>query len=205
VAEAFAALPVKHVPPALLHEARGIAIIPHVVKVGLLVDRCFGRGVFLVREPNGEWSNPICITLQGKGIGLEAGIEAEDLVLIFRSEASVKRLVEGKARFSLGSDVAIAVGPVGREVEETARRAEIYSYSRTRGLFAGVSLEGDRLEVDAPANRDLYHLHEGHPAEVLAIHGGPTIVEVVHLKEHLNRMCKPPAAVPEEHPQPRHR
>jgi lipid-binding SYLF domain-containing protein len=203
VVETFATLPAKHIPPLLMHDAKGIAILPRVVKTGLLFDRRFGHGVLLVRQPDGGWSHPIYITLEGRGVGLEAGIEATDLVLVFRTEAAMDRILKGKGKLTLGSDVTIAAGPIGAEVEAT-RRAEIFSYAHSRGLFAGLALEGDRVEVDPGANKEMYHVREGHPSEVLAIHGGPEIAEVVRLKEHLTRMSGAPVVVPVKESEHKH-
>jgi lipid-binding SYLF domain-containing protein len=198
VAEAFASAPrLLHVPPAILADARGVAVIPHVVKAGVIVDRCFGRGVLLVRGPDGSWSHPVFVTLEGGGIGLDVGVEATDVVLVFKSEKSMEHILQGKGQLTLGSDVAVAVGPLGREAEKSAelwKKSEVFCYSHTRGLFAGLTLEGDKLRVDTEANEAFYHLHGGHPADVLAIHGPSPVAGVERLREHFARMCIPPTA-----------
>jgi lipid-binding SYLF domain-containing protein len=190
--------PHRCLPPALLREARAVAVIPHVVKAGLVVDRRFGHGVMLVRRPDGAWSEPLFVTIEGGGVGVEAGIEETDLVLVFRTEASVDHILKGKGRLTLGADVAVAVGPLGREAEASTallRRAEIYSYARSRGLFAGLSLEGDHLTVNGAANEAFYHVHGCRPADILARHGAPVAVEVDRLREHFVRMAAPPAVI----------
>ena len=146
VARALTAVPLKCIPPTLMHQAKGVAIIPHVVKAGFLVDRRFGRGVILARRPDGSWSDPVFITLSGGGLGVEAGFESTDLVLVFKTEGSLDHILKGKGTLTLGADVTVAAGPIGREAEAATDRllkAEVFSYSRSRGLFAGLSLEGD--------------------------------------------------------------
>jgi lipid-binding SYLF domain-containing protein len=186
----------KCLPPAVLRDAWGVAVIPHVVKAGLVFDHRFGRGVLLARRSDGRWSDPVFVTLEGGGVGLEAGVEATDLVLVFRTSASVDRVLKGKGQLKLGADAAVAAGPLGRETEASTallRKAEVYAYSHSRGLFAGLSLEGDHLRVDADANEAFYRIRGGHPEKVLARKGGPPIVEVERLKEHLTRLSTPPA------------
>jgi len=149
----------KGIPLALLREARAIAIIPQVVKGGVMVDRRFGRGVLLVREANGTWSHPLFVTLEGGGVGLAIGVEATDLVLVFKTRTSVEKMLQGKGRITLGADVAVAAGPLGRQAEagtDAALNAEIFSYSRSRGLFVGLSLEGAALAADCAAT-DAYY------------------------------------------------
>jgi lipid-binding SYLF domain-containing protein len=156
VAGAFAAGgKLQSIPPGILCDAKAVAVIPHVVKGGVVVEGRFGRGVLLVHQPDGSWSHPVFITLEGGGVGLDAGVEATDLFLVFRSEKTVDRLLKGKFQLTLGSDAAVAVGPLGKEVEKTAdvwRKAEVFCYSHSRGLFAGLALEGDKLSVDTAAN-----------------------------------------------------
>jgi len=196
VLQALPTDPHKLLPPTVLRDAKAVAVIPHVVKAGLVLDHRFGRGVLLVHRPDGGWSDPVFVTLEGGGIGLEAGVEATDLVLVFRTASSVDRILQGKGRLTLGTDAAVAAGPLGHEAEASTallRKAEVYSYSRSRGLFAGLSLEGDHLRVDAEAIEAYYRIRGGHAAVVLARHGLPPVVEVERLKEHLGRLGRPPA------------
>ncbi len=210
VVRAFSEIPLKGIPRSLLHDAAGVAVIPHVVKAGLVIDGRFGRGVILVHEPDGTWSNPIFVALSGGGIGGQIGVEATDLVLVFKTGKSLDRALRGK--LTLGGDVAVAAGPLGREAEvATDRRlprADILSYSRSRGLFAGVSLEGARLHVDGHANEEFYGLRGCRPADVRSRRAIPVAAAVVHLKEELARLSAPPAPppvilVPQPPPPPR--
>jgi lipid-binding SYLF domain-containing protein len=170
VVKELGAIPLRGIPHELVQDAAGVAVIPHVIKLGLVLDARFGRGVLLRHEPNGRWSNPAFVSLKGGGVGGQAGVESTDLVLVFKTKKSFKRAVQGK--LALGEDVTVAAGPIGRDAEAATDRrlhlADIYSYSRSRGLFVGLSLEGARLHVDARANKAFYGVHEGHVDEVFA-------------------------------------
>jgi lipid-binding SYLF domain-containing protein len=196
VVHQFAAIPLHAIPAELLQNAAGVAILPHVVKAGLLVDGRFGRGVALVRMPDGAWSNPVFITLEGIGIGGQAGVESTDLILVFKTKHSLDRVLHGKGKLTLGGDITVATGPVGRDAEvatDARLRAEILSYSRSKGLFAGVSVEGGALRVDHDANESFYSIRGGKPADVLA-HRGMAAVE--GLRGELRRLSTPPMVVP---------
>ncbi|HEX5269592.1 MAG TPA: lipid-binding SYLF domain-containing protein [Gemmataceae bacterium] len=203
----LAAIPLKGIPQSLLQDAVGVAIVPHAVKTALVLEREFGRGVILTHEPNGLWSNPVFVTLRGRGIGGEAGIEKTDLVLVFKSHKALDRALKGK--LTLGSDVAVAVGPVGRDAEVGRLKADVFSYSRSRGLFVGVSVEGAKLNVDEGANEDVYRIRGGRADDVLASPGIPVPLAVQTLKDQLLRLSMPGVAppqvivVPEPPPVPR--
>jgi lipid-binding SYLF domain-containing protein len=196
VVKQFAAMPLHCIPPHLLHEAAGVAVLPNVLKAGLLVDGRFGHGVALVRQPDGSWSNPTFITLKGMGVGGQAGVESTDLVLVFKTRNSLERVLWGKRKLTLGGDVAVAAGPVGRDAEvatDAILKAEILSYSRSRGLFVGVSLEGATLRVDREANDSFYGTPGGRPAEGQT-HAG---VEAIQgLRAELQRVSTPPLPPP---------
>ena len=205
VIHALTDIPLHGIPRSLLHEAAGVAIIPHVVKAGLVIDVRMGRGVIVRHEPNGTWSNPVFVTLAGSGIGGQAGLEATDLVLVFKTKESLERALRGK--LALGTDVTIAAGPLGRDAEVASDRrllkVDICSYSRSRGLFAGVSLEGSHLHLDAASNRAFYGLREGQPAEIHGYHG-PVLASAEALKAQLAGLSgTPPALVVPLPPPPR--
>ena len=151
VLDELAAIPLKGIPPALLKDAHGVAIIPRVIKAGFVVAGRGGHGVVLTKDANGVWSDPTFINFGGGSVGFQVGVSATDVVLVFREKKSLDRLLEGKAKFKLGGDVAVAAGPVGRTLEgatDGKLQAEIVSYSRSKGLFAGVSVEGAVLNTD---------------------------------------------------------
>jgi lipid-binding SYLF domain-containing protein len=149
--------PAKRIPEKMLADAHAVAIIPNVIKIGFIGAVRRGHGVVLIRDKEGDWGLPQFITITGGSVGWQAGAQSSDVVLVFRTERSVENLMKGK--FTLGADAAIAAGPVGRRVEaatDAALKAEILSYARSRGLFAGVSLDGSALEVDDFAHRSFY-------------------------------------------------
>jgi lipid-binding SYLF domain-containing protein len=187
VVRAFSALPVASIPPAMLRDAAGVAIIPDLVKAGFLVGGRYGCGVVLPRLPDGTWGDPVFVKLAGGGFGLQAGIQSADVILVFKTAKSLDRVLAGKGKVTLGGDIGIAAGPVGRQAEAATDgqlKAEIYSYSRSRGLFAGVSLEGAAMWPDDAANR--YFARE---------RGVPQFAATKLLKEWLASQSTPPVQI----------
>jgi lipid-binding SYLF domain-containing protein len=150
-------IPEESIPSNLLQDARAIAVIPNVVKAGFVVGGRRGRGLIAVRTREGTWSHPSFVTLTGGSVGFQAGVQSADVILVFRSERGVDSIVGGK--FTLGADASVAAGPVGRSAQASTDerlKAEILSYSRARGLFAGVALDGTRLAIDNKSNQATY-------------------------------------------------
>ncbi|KFN46358.1 hypothetical protein N787_10870 [Arenimonas metalli CF5-1] len=150
-------IPETAVPEKMFTDAHAIAVIPDVVKAGLVLGGRGGKGLISVRSPDGTWSNPSFIKLGGGSIGFQAGVQSSDVILVFRSPRGVDNIVNGK--FTLGADASVAAGPVGRTAQaatDEQLKAEIYSYSRARGLFAGVALDGTVLRIDHRANQRAY-------------------------------------------------
>ena len=146
VYEELLEIPEQEVPQELLKESSCIAIIPGVIKGALGWGGRHGRGVLSCRNGKGSWSPPVFVTLSGGSFGLQIGAQSTDIVLFFMSERSVRSLL--KSKFTLGGDLSVAAGPLGRSAEigtDLRLRAEIYSYAKSRGLFAGMSVEGARL------------------------------------------------------------
>jgi lipid-binding SYLF domain-containing protein len=149
VLEEFLKLQIADIPASLLSDAKGVVIVPDLVKLGFVIGGQRGKGVVMIREENGNWRAPTFLTLTGGSIGWQIGAQASDIVLVFKTQKSVEGLLSGK--FTLGADAAVAAGPVGRRAAAATDgelKAEIYSYSRTRGLFAGISIDGSVLEID---------------------------------------------------------
>jgi len=149
--------PDKSIPTDLLREAHAIAVIPDMVKAGFIFGGRRGEGLISVKSPDGTWSNPSFISLTGGSVGFQAGVSSTDVILVFRTQRGVDSIVNGK--FTLGADAAAAAGPVGRTATastDSQFKAEIYSYSRSRGLFAGVALDGSVLKIDQDANAAVY-------------------------------------------------
>jgi len=150
------AMPDQSVPDWLLRRAQGIAIIPSVVKVALIAGGRGAKGVLVVRDAQGRWSNPVFMTLGGGSFGFQWGLEVSDLILVFTTRRSIEGVTGGK--LTLGADASVAVGPVGRQVSGATDigLAEVYSYSRSKGLFAGIAIDGTVLAVDHNANGEYY-------------------------------------------------
>jgi len=149
--------PDKAIPKDLLQNARAIAVIPDMIKAGFIFGGRRGEGLISVKSPNGTWSNPSFITMTGGSVGFQAGVSSTDVILVFRTQRGVDSIVNGK--FTLGADASAAAGPVGRTASastDAQMKAEIYSYSRSRGLFAGVALDGSVLRIDYDANAAVY-------------------------------------------------
>ncbi len=141
----------------LFRDAYAIAVIPDVVKAGFIFGGRHGRGLVAVKTPEGVWSNPVFIKLTGGSVGWQAGVQSTDVILVFRSARGLDTLVNGK--FTMGADASVAAGPVGRTASAATDgelKAEIYSYSRSRGLFAGVALDGSVIRIDHRANQAIY-------------------------------------------------
>jgi lipid-binding SYLF domain-containing protein len=152
-------IPAKGIPVALLADARGIVLIPNLLKGGFLVGVRRGHGVMIVRDEKNAWKPPVFVTVTGGSVGWQIGIQATDLILVFKTQKSIQRLLEGK--FTIGADAAVAAGPVGREAAaatDAFLNAEIFCYSRSRGLFAGISLDGSAIQIDSAANAQYYRL-----------------------------------------------
>ena len=150
--------PDKGIPQDLLDKAVCVGIIPSEIRAAFVVGGEYGRGVLVCRRGgNGSWGAPSLFTLGGANVGFQLGGKATDVVFIVMNAAGAKKLVADSVKF--GADVSATAGPVGRTAEgatDLQLHAEIISYSRTRGLFAGVSLEGDVLKQDSDENERLY-------------------------------------------------
>jgi lipid-binding SYLF domain-containing protein len=150
--------PEKRIPPALLRDAAAVVIAPDVLKGGFIVAGRHGHGIMLIRHKGG-WSDPVFVKLTGGSVGWQVGVQATDLFLVIRNKKSLDRILRGAGKLTLGADASVSAGPIGRELAvatDAQLRAEILAYSRSRGLFAGVALEGDTLQVDYPANDRFY-------------------------------------------------
>ena len=150
-------IPENGIPDKLLDEARAIVVIPDTIKAGLVIGGRRGHGLMSVKSADGTWSQPAFVKLTGGSIGFQAGVQSSDVVLVFRNDRSLDNIVNGK--FTLGADAGVAAGPVGRNAAAATDgqlKAEIWSWSRARGLFAGVALDGAVLSIDDHANVAAY-------------------------------------------------
>ena len=148
----------KAVPQSIMEKAAGIAVFPSLLKGGFVVGGQRGHGVLSVRnKKDGTWSAPAFLTITGGSIGAQIGGQAVDLILIVQNDRGLEQLV--KNQFKLGAEAGVAAGPVGREAAaatDIQMRAQILSYSRARGLFAGITLNGATIRQDRDANERFY-------------------------------------------------
>jgi len=150
-------IPEQAIPDKLLDEARAVVVIPDTIKAGLVIGGRRGHGLMSIKTPDGTWSPPVFVKLTGGSIGFQAGVQSSDVVLVFRNDRSLDNIVNGKV--TLGADAGVAAGPVGRNAAAATDgqlKAEIWSWSRARGLFAGVALDGAILQIDDAADLNAY-------------------------------------------------
>jgi len=150
-------IPEKTIPPSLLSRAYAVAVVPNVVKAAFGFGARRGKGIVVVRQDDNSWSNPAFITLTGGSVGWQIGAQSTDIILVFKTRKGVDGIANGK--LTLGADASVAAGPVGRHTgvaTDVKFQAEVVSYSRSRGLFAGVALEGAGVTMDRKANAAFY-------------------------------------------------
>ena len=169
VIEQLTRIPEKSVPPALLSRAYAVAVIPNVVKAAFGLGARRGKGILVVRQDDNSWSNPAFITLTGGSVGWQVGAQSTDVILVFKTRKGVDGIENGE--LTLGADASVAAGPVGRSTAistDIEFQAEVYSYSRSRGLFAGLALEGAGVTMDRKANAAFYGSSSMTPERIFA-------------------------------------
>ncbi|HVC02767.1 MAG TPA: lipid-binding SYLF domain-containing protein [Steroidobacteraceae bacterium] len=170
VLEQIQGMPDQRIPDYLLARAYGIAVLPNVTKVAFIFGGRYGRGVLVVRKTlNSPWSNPAFITLAGGSWGLQIGAQSSDIVLVFTTKEGIEGITGGK--LTLGADASVAAGPVGRQgsaATDINFGAEIYSYARTRGLFAGIALDGSVIRIDSGDNARFYGRSDVSASDIFA-------------------------------------
>lgn len=172
----FFSIPEHRIPPDLLRKAKAIAIFPGTAKAGFIVAGQFGRGVVLTRKEDGGWSAPAFFRISGGSVGFQIGGQASDIILVVTNDRGVRGLLDNK--LTLGADASVAAGPAGRDAEaktDWQLKASILSYSRSKGLFAGVSLDGMVINQEKEDNAAYYN-QTGITAEEILIEGkvGPS-------------------------------
>ena len=150
--------PDKAIPQDLLDKSYCITLVPGLKKGGLVLAAKYGRGFSLCRTASGQgWGPPAAIRIEGGSVGFQIGVSSSDVILLVMNEGGMKKLT--KSKFTIGPDATAAAGPVGRNATaqtDAFMRAEILSWSRSRGLFAGVSLDGATLRDDLDENKNMY-------------------------------------------------
>ena len=148
----------KGIPQDLMNKASCVVIVPNLKKAGFIVGAKYGRGFAMCRRASGRgWTAPASMRVEGGSFGLQIGGTEQDIILLVMSDSGMKHLLEDK--FTLGGDASAAAGPVGRDASaetDAELHAEMLSYSRSRGLFGGLTLEGATLRPDVDANKELY-------------------------------------------------
>jgi lipid-binding SYLF domain-containing protein len=146
------------VPRSIMQKAEAVAVFPSLIKGGLIVGGQRGRGILSAKDPKtGAWSSPAFLTITGGSFGAQIGAQAVDLILVVQNRRGLEQLVANQ--FKIGADASVAAGPVGRDASASTdiqMRAQILTYSRTRGLFAGVTLNGSTIRQDRDANDRFY-------------------------------------------------
>src|SRR5579864_3893682 len=157
------------IPDRLLERAYGIAVIPDMTKVAFFAGGRRGHGVLVVRDKQGRFSSPVFVTMTGGSFGWQWGVQSADLVLVFTTPKGVEGINGGKV--TLGADASVAAGPVGRQASaatDTSFKAEVYSYSRSRGVFAGIALDGTAITIDDDADAAFYDKHEVAASDIMS-------------------------------------
>jgi lipid-binding SYLF domain-containing protein len=145
------------IPDRLLERAYGIAVIPDMTKIAFFAGGRRGDGILVYRDKDGRFTNPIFITMTGGSFGWQWGVQKTDIVLVFTTKKGVEGISGGKV--TLGADASVAAGPVGRESSastDMSFKAEVYSYSRSRGAFAGLAIDGTVISIDDDENEAFY-------------------------------------------------
>jgi lipid-binding SYLF domain-containing protein len=160
-------IPERSIPPSLLARAYAVAVIPNVIKAGFIFGARRGKGIIVVRQDDESWSNPAFVTLTGGSVGWQYGVESTDVVLVFKTRAGVTNIENGK--LTLGGEASVSAGPVGRTAgvaTDVRFKSEVMSYSRSRGLFIGVALDGSGVTMDRKANTAFYGSSAMSPNEI---------------------------------------
>jgi lipid-binding SYLF domain-containing protein len=159
----------QYIPDRLLERAYGIAVIPDMTKVAFFAGGRHGNGVMVVRDKEGRFTSPIFVTMTGGSFGWQWGVQSTDIVLVFTTRKGVEGITGGKV--TLGADASVAAGPVGRQASaatDATFKAEVYSYSRSRGAFVGVALDGTVLSIDDDANAAFYDKHSVSASDIMS-------------------------------------
>jgi len=181
------ATPDRSIPQELLENSECIVIVPGMMKAAFIVGGNYGRGFMLCRQASGSgWSAPGSVLVEGGSVGFQIGGSETDVIMLVMNKGGAEKLLSSK--FTLGADASVAAGPVGRTTSadtDLKMHAEILTYSRSRGVFAGVSLDGATLRPDDDANAELYHTKKTNKEIVMGNTTAPAAA--AQLRTELNR------------------
>lgn len=186
IMEAFLDIPNEDIPKEFMSEAEGIILIPKLIKVGIGIGGKHGKGVAMVRDEDGDWSNPVFVKISGGSIGWQLGFQSSEYVLIFKDKTMLEEM-DGD-EFTLGGDVAAAAGPEGRNASTATdfkSDGGMFAYSRSKGLFAGISIEGAAISIDKKANKEYYDRYINEASDVFEEHIERTL-EIKALHKAMN-------------------
>ena len=147
----------ERIPRYLIRQAQAIAIVPKVISAGFIFGGTRGDGVLLLRDERGQWGNPAIVSISAGSVGLQIGAKSTDVVLLFMNKRSARSAL--RESFTLGGNVSVAAGPLSKDPvnpSDAPGRTDVFSYSRSEGLFAGVALEGAKLGFERDLTQDLY-------------------------------------------------
>ena len=188
------AAPDKGIPQDLLDKAACAVIVPNVKKGAFIVGAKYGRGFIICRNSSGRgWSAPGGVKVEGGSVGFQIGGSETDVIMLVMNQSAIDKLLSSK--FTIGADASVAAGPVGRTSSaqtDAQLHAELLTYSRARGLFAGVSLEGATLRPDDDANKDMYGKEMSNKDVVLGNVKAPSTAArlTAELNKHSNRRAR---------------
>jgi lipid-binding SYLF domain-containing protein len=180
----------EKIPEELFSITQGIIIVPNMINAGLGIAGKRGKGIAVVKNSDGSWSNPAFITLTGGSAGFQAGVQSIDLVLLFKKKETLQNI--GKGSFTLGGDISVTAGPVGRNSTASTDyklEAEVYSYSKSKGLFGGISLSGSSLSIDENAAKSFYG-KDVNAASIFASGSKSSLTETKELKRTLRSLFR---------------
>jgi lipid-binding SYLF domain-containing protein len=159
----------RRIPSWLLERAYGIAVIPDLTKIAFFAGGRRGNGVLVIRDKDGRFTNPIFVTLTGGSFGFQWGVQSTDIVLVFTSRKGIEGITGGKV--TLGGDASVSAGPVGREssaATDFTFKSEVYSYSRSRGVFAGLAIDGSVISIDDDENDAFYRKKDVRASDIIS-------------------------------------
>lgn len=197
VFESFSNLSEQAIPVWLLERAYGVVVVPNVIRGAVIIGGRGGTGVMSVRNIDGSWSNPVFVRLGGASIGFQWGVQSTDLVLVLMSRKSVEGIAGGKV--TLGADASVAAGPIGRSAAaatDATFKAQVLTYARNEGLFAGIALDGSIISIDDRANASSYAVPGILASQILAGTAGQPTTAATAFKAALTRATSNAGTMP---------
>ena len=179
----------EKIPQKLFNVTEGIIIVPKLLNAGFVIAGKRGKGIAMVKNTDSIWSDPVFVTITGGSVGFQVGVQSIDLVLIFKNRETLQKI--GTGSFTLGGDASVTAGPFGRNSSASTdykMDAEIYSYSKSKGLFAGISISGSILDIDEKANTNFYGQEED--AKTIFEGNKNSSIQTIAIKQTLSKLFK---------------